>query len=326
MRQRFTLVIPLLNEEASLPALFRELELLDTAVPNAEFEWVLVDDGSQDRTPIILKELLLRRDLVRIVLFSRNFGHQAALFAGLERATGDAVIFLDADLQDPPALVPTMIEQFRGGAHIVATQKAARHGRIFKRLCYFLYYRILDRLSDVGVLLDSGDFGLISRRVVNLLKELPERHLYLRGLRQWTGLPTVILPFNRPDRLFGSSGYSIRKLIALALDGILSFSIAPLRFASILGSCTVGLGFLFFGYSVWMKLFGAAVPVGFTAIIGFILFTSGVQLLSIGLIGEYIGRIYGEVKNRPRYVVLEESSSGSEESGPRSTLTASDSN
>jgi polyisoprenyl-phosphate glycosyltransferase len=301
-----SLVIPVFNEEDSLPALLSRLTEFIKGNPDYNFEFIFVDDGSTDSSVEVLRSFMPQFSNLRVITLTRNFGHQMALLAGMSAAKGEAVIFLDADLQDPPELIKEMLSAYREGFDIVSSQRISREGSSFKRSCYYLYYRIQRYFSDIKMLEDSGDFGLFSRRVVEVIKALPERHIYLRGLRSWTGYPQTIIRYHRPARIAGDSSYSLRKLVMLALDGILAFSSWPLRFSSFLGFITVCASFCFFLYSVFIKLFVGGSPVGFTALIGLLLFTSGVQLLSLGLIGEYIGRIYGEVKQRPRFIIREE--------------------
>jgi len=304
-----SLVIPVFNEEDSLPALVSRLTAVIAVNSDYIFECIFVDDGSADSSIEVLRGLIGQLSNFRVIALTRNFGHQMALLAGMSAAKGEAVIFLDADLQDPPELIKEMLSAYREGFDIVSSQRISREGSGFKRSCYYLYYRIQRYFSDIKMLEDSGDFGLFSRRVVEVIKALPERHVYLRGLRSWTGYSQTVIQYHRPERAAGDSGYSLKKLVMLALDGILAFSSWPLRFSSFLGFITVCASFCFFLYSVIIKLFIGGTPVGFTALIGLLLFTSGVQLLSLGLIGEYIGRIYGEVKQRPRYLIREEFSS-----------------
>jgi len=310
-----SLIFPVLNEEAVLPHLFAKIEERERLLSEYEFELIFVDDGSTDASVRLLQEYAEKRERIKVVVLSRNFGQQFALFAGLSRTAGQAAILLDADLQDPPELLPEILSAYKEGFDIVSTIKISRKGNLLRRFFYFAYYRVARWTSQTEVVLDSGDFGLLSRRVIDVIKELPERQLYLRGLRSWAGFRQKVISFHRPDREFGESGYSTTKLISLALDGILSFSILPLRAASLLGILTILTSFLFFCYALYVKWTYGNSPIGFTALVGLLLFTSGVQLLSLGIIGEYIGRIYGEVKRRPRYLVREEF--GSEESLPK---------
>lgn len=307
-RVLISLIFPVFNEEQSLPHLFTRIESIRSELLNSnlELEIVFIDDGSSDLSLELLCDYRGNKSNVKIISFSRNFGHQSALLAGLHRTTGDAVIILDADLQDPPELIPALIQAFREGYDIVSTVKESRDETLFKKFLYFCFYRIAKLLNEQDVLLDSGDFCLLSKRVVQVIKLLPERQVYLRGLRSWVGFRSKQIFFNRPKRVYGKSKYSSSKLIGLALDGILSFSILPIRLVSLLGVSVVISSIFFFCYSLYIKFYFGSSPSGFTAIVGLLLLTSGTQLLSLGIIGEYIGRIYREVKKRPRFIVKEE--------------------
>jgi len=301
-----SLIFPILNEELMLPHLFERISKLRIELSNLTFEIIYIDDGSTDQSLNLLRAFSSSNENVKVISLSRNFGHQSALLAGLQRATGDAVIILDADLQDPPELIPSLIEAYKSGFDVVSTVKRSRGESMVKRFFYFSFYRIAKLLNESDVLLDSGDFCLLSKRTVEVINSLPERQIYLRGLRSWVGFRHKQIFFDRPKRIYGETKYSVGKLIRLALDGILSFSILPLRLVSLLGVVILLLSALFFCYSVYVRLVLGTSPSGFTAIIGLLLLTSGAQLISLGIIGEYIGRIYREVKNRPRFVVSEE--------------------
>jgi glycosyltransferase involved in cell wall biosynthesis len=302
----FSVLIPVLNEERCIPKLLIELSNMELKFNELLFEFIFIDDGSSDSTVSILRQFSETHPRVEILVFSRNFGHQAALFAGLSRVTGVAAIILDADLQDPPELIHEFIKAFDDGYDIVATRKISRRGGKVWRLCYASYYRLQKLLSDTEVVLDSGDFGLLSRRVVDIINSLSERNLYLRGLRSWTGFPQKIIDFHRPNRIEGKTKYSILKLLRLAADGIFSFSNLPLRASGALGLLVILVSAIFLIYNLYIKFFTNTAPTGFTAIITVVLFMSGVQLLSLGIIGEYLGRMYTEIKLRPRFLIKNE--------------------
>ncbi len=298
-------VVPVYNEEASLHELHRRLTAALSSL-GASYEVVLVDDGSRDRSPELMAELCRRDPHVRAITFSRNFGHQAALAAGLKHASGRAVVVMDADLQDPPELLEQLLGRWREGYDVVYAQRTNR-GRepLLKRLFAYGYYRTLRRLSPVEIPPDTGDFCLMDRRVVDLLNQMPERNRFVRGLRAWVGFRQTAVRFERPERYAGEVKYTFRKSLALAVNGIVSFSKVPLRVATYLGLLVSFASFLLAVWYVVQKLTGAPVVRGWASTVVIVLFLGGVQLLTIGIIGEYISRIYDEVKQRPIYIVRE---------------------
>jgi polyisoprenyl-phosphate glycosyltransferase len=242
-------------------------------------------------------------DRVVAINLTRNYGHQIALTAGLEHCCGERIFILDADLQDPPELLPQMLALMDQGADVVYGQRRSRKGEHwFKRVATLLFYRLLRRLAEVDIPLDTGDFRLISRRVLDVLNAMPERHRFIRGMVSWTGLKQVPLVYDRDARFAGETGYPLRKLVALALDGMTGFSIVPLRLASYIGMMTGAVGFLMLLYSVGAKLFVAA-PTGWASLMTVILIIGGAQLFVLGIVGEYLGRLYMESKHRPVYLV-----------------------
>jgi polyisoprenyl-phosphate glycosyltransferase len=302
---RVSVVIPMLNEEKVLPELLRRLRAVLDHVAGGPHEIVIVDDGSTDGTlDIIRREARQDPQLVGVAL-SRNFGHQAALSAGLAHASGDAVIAMDGDLQDPPESIPLFLEKYAEGFDVVYAQRVQRKEVWWLRLCYYTFYRLITALSGIHLPLDAGDFGLMSRRVVDQLLEMPEYHRYLRGMRTWIGFRQIGIPIARAERHAGEPKYSTFKLLKLASDGIFSFSIVPLRFAAILGAVTSCLSAIYAIYSIYIKLVSGRSPQGFAAIIVAIIFLAGVQLFFMGVIGEYVGRLYEASKARPVYIVGE---------------------
>jgi dolichol-phosphate mannosyltransferase len=264
---------------------------------------VLVDDGSSDATFDLVEAAASSDERIVGIMLSRNFGHQAALSAALEATVGDVVIVMDGDLQDRPEEIPRFLEEYRNGFDVVYAQRVDRQEGLILRFCYFLFYRVIAVLADVRLPLDAGDFALMSRRVVDRIVAMPERHRYLRGLRTWVGFNQTGIPVSRAPRASGTSSYSFSRLVRLAFDGIFSFSVAPLRAASILGFVATAAAVIFSLYALYARLFTGESPRGFTALIVVITFFSGVQLLFLGVIGEYIGRLYGEAKGRPEYIV-----------------------
>lgn len=286
-----------------MPELLRRTCAVLDSIPGGPHEIVFVDDGSSDRTLEILQEAVQKDPRLLVIALSRNFGHQAALTAALDHVSGDATVVMDGDLQDLPEAIPLFVERYLGGYDVVYAQRINRKEVWWLRFCYFLFYRLLVWLSGMPLPLDAGDFGLMSRRVVEQLRRMPEHHRYLRGLRSWVGFRQVGIPVERSERLSGKSKYSALKLLKLAADGIFSFSIVPIRAAALLGIVAIGLSILFALYSLYAKIFLHQSPQGFTALILVITFLSGVLLFFVGIIGEYVGRVYEEIKARPLYVV-----------------------
>jgi dolichol-phosphate mannosyltransferase len=300
---RLSVAVPLYNEESVLPEFLRRTRAVLEGLAGGPHEMVLVDDGSADRTRAILEAAAAQDPRIVVVALSRNFGHQAALTAALDHCSGDAVVVMDADLQDIPEAIPRFVEQFQKGYDVVYATRAQRKEPWWLKLAYFLFYRLLAMLSELNLPLDAGDFALISRRVVEQLGRLPEHHRYLRGLRSWVGFRQIGIPVERAERHSGRSKYGLRKLFELASDGIFAFSIVPLRAAILLGALATALSGLFAAYAVYARLFLKRSPQGFTALVLLITFLSGILLFFMGIIGEYVGRLYEEVKARPLYIV-----------------------
>ena len=300
---RFSIAVPLHNEEKVLQELLRRISAVLDSIPGGPHEMVFVDDGSTDRTVELLQEATERDPRLVVIVLSRNFGHQAALTAALDHVSGDAVVVMDGDLQDSPEAIPHFLERHREGYDVVYAQRTRRKEVWWLRLCYFVFYRLLAGLSELRLPLDAGDFGLMSRRVVEQLRQMPEHHRYLRGLRSWVGFRQIGIPIERGERHWGTSKYGAIRLVKLAADGIFAFSVVPIRSAAVLGAFAVLLSVLFAIYSAYAKLFRHQSPQGFTALIVLITFLSGVLLFFLGIIGEYVGRIYEESKARPIYVI-----------------------
>ncbi|HUL69232.1 MAG TPA: glycosyltransferase family 2 protein [Gemmatimonadales bacterium] len=300
---RVSVAVPMYNEEAVLPEFLRRLGAVLDETPGGPHEIVIVDDGSRDRTLAQLEAAAAQDPRLVVVALSRNFGHQAALTAALDHVTGDVTVLMDGDLQDQPESIPTFLRSYADGYDVVYAQRASRKEGLWLRASYAIYYRLLSKLSNLQLPVDAGDFGLMSRRVVEQIRRTPERHRYLRGLRAWAGFRQIGIPVDRQERYAGRSKYSLAKLFRLAFDGIFAFSIAPLRAAAILGLIAIVLSTLFSIYSLVAKLFFHQSPKGFTALILVVTFLSGVNLFFLGVIGEYVGRIYEEAKSRPLYIV-----------------------
>ena len=300
-----SIAIPVFNESAVLSTLVDRLTstLSDLDIPIQQV--VIVDDGSTDDTAGQLRELVERDPRFEAVLLSRNFGHQAALSAALDRVTGDVTIVMDSDLQDDPDLIPAMLEKYRDGYDVVYAVRKTRQESLWLRMAYMVFYRMLSALSNTALPVDAGDFGLMSRRVVQAIRASPERQRYLRGLRAWVGFRQCGLEVDRLERHAGTSKYSKSKLVKLALDGIFAFSIVPLRLATILGALAVMIALAWAAFVLYAKLFLDRSPQGFSSVIITIVFLSGANLFFLGVIGEYVGRTYEESKGRPLYVVDE---------------------
>ena len=301
-----SVVIPSFNEEPVIRETHRRL--IEALEPNhgVECELVFVDDGSADATLDILRSVQTADGRVRVVALSRNFGHQVALTAGLEHASGDVVVVIDADLQDPPEAIADMVDRWRGGADVAYGVRSTRHGEsASKRALSRAYYRLMNRLSEVPVPLDTGDFRLMDRKVVNALLTMPEQSRYVRGMVAWTGFRQEPVYFDRAARLAGRTKYSLGKMVRLATDGILSFSVIPLRLATYLGFAASALAMGGIVYALVLRLLTDVWVTGWTLLFIAMLFLGGVQLLVLGVIGEYLGRAYGELKRRPLYFVKE---------------------
>ncbi len=303
----YSFVIPLYNEEDTLPELYRQLTaLFDTL--DGESELILIDDGSCDRSLSMLRSLQAQDARVRYLSLGRNFGHQIALSAGLQFATGKAVIVMDADLQDPPEIVSQLIEQWHAGYEVVYGQRLSRTQESWlKRLTAYGFYRLLKRLSDVEIPADTGDFCLMDQAVVSLLNQMPERNRYIRGLRAWVGFRQTAVQFHRPGRYAGSVKYTFRKSLALAINSILGFSKVPLRLATYLGLFSAGFAGLMMVLTIYWRFFDTSSHrlQGYAFITMAVFFLGAVQLICIGILGEYIGRIYEEVKGRPLFTIKE---------------------
>ena len=313
---RVSIAIPAFNEAEVLPELLERVGSLLDSLPGGPHELVIVDDGSTDSTPDILRRAATLDHRIVVVALARNFGHQPALTAALDHVTGDVAVIMDADLQDAPEVIPTMLQHYREGYDVVYAQRASRPEGLILRACYFLFYRMLAALAEVQLPLDSGDFALLSRRVVLHLRRMPEHHRYLRGLRTWVGFRQLGLPVARQPRVSGSSKYGLLRLVKLATDGLFAFSTIPLRVASVIGAGAITACSLFAMYAIYAKLVLDRSPKGFTALFVAVTFLAGVQLLFLGVIGEYLGRVYEEVKGRPLYVVARLTRAGQPQSPP----------
>ncbi len=302
---RLSVVVPCYNEEESLPELYRRVTAACAAAVGSAYELVLVDDGSSDRTWPLISSLSASDPHVAGVNLSRNFGHQLALTAGLSVCNGGRILVLDADLQDPPELLPQMMRMMDEGADVVYGQRAARLGETrFKRWSAAAFYRILNGLVDIRIPTDTGDFRLMSRRVLDRLNDMPEQYRFVRGMVSWLGFRQVPIVYERQERYAGTTKYPLRKMLRFAVDAITSFSVRPLRIASALGFVFGILGLLGLFYALGSWLTGNAIQ-GWASVIVAVLILSSAQLIVLGIFGEYLGRLYIESKHRPNFVIRE---------------------
>jgi glycosyltransferase involved in cell wall biosynthesis len=297
-----SVVAPMFDEESSAEAFY---ERVSSALEGVPFELVIVDDGSTDGTPAILDRLAANDPRVCVVYLSRNFGHQTAITAGLDHARGDAIVMIDADLQDPPEVILDLLERWRAGADVVYAVRSSRAGETrFKIATARWFYRLMSKLSDVELAHDAGDFRLMDRRALDALRSMRERSRYLRGMTVWVGFNQSSVSYERDARLAGETKYTLGKMVRFSLDAVASFSQLPLQAATVLGFIFSAVAFLAIPVVVGLKIAGSYLP-GFSTITIVILLLGGIQLIAVGIIGEYVGRIYDEVKRRPLYLVRE---------------------
>ncbi|GAA5784599.1 glycosyl transferase [Chitiniphilus shinanonensis] len=306
MTALLSVVVPCYNEEEVIGETMKRLKAFCAELSDLDVELIFIDDGSRDRTRQLLRSFAAEDERIRVIGFARNFGHQIAVTAGIDAARGDAVVLIDADLQDPPEVVHQMVAKWREGYDVVYGTRTERPGEsAFKLATARSFYRLLNKLSDVPIPLDTGDFRLMSRHVVDTLRAMPERDRFVRGMVSWVGFKQTALPYKRAERFAGESKYPLRKMLRFATDGILSFSTKPLQMSIGLGLSAASLALVGILYAVAMRLFTNEWVEGWTALMIAVLFLGGVQLICVGILGEYIGRIYNEVKHRPLYVVQE---------------------
>ena len=307
-RPVLSIVVPLYNEAGNVATLLERLTgVTERLSASVDCEIVIVNDGSSDATAAMVREQMAKRRNIVLVNLSRNFGHQLAATAGLEIAGGDAIVLMDGDLQDPPELIDAFLERWRAGYDVVYAVRRARPGESrFKVFTAGAFYRLINRMTKIAIPLDAGDFRLMSRRVVEALRRSPERHRFLRGMVSWVGFNQTAVEYDRDIRYAGTTKYPLTKMIRFAMDGITSFSDIPLRFASYLGFTVSAAAFVYALVVISFKLFSLKPPAytpGWASTIVAVLFLGGVQLMSLGILGEYLGRVYDEVKGRPLYLI-----------------------
>ena len=302
---RYSVVIPVFNEEANIGMLYRRMtDVLEGLSP--DFELIFVNDGSRDKTLLLVKELAASDSRVRYIDLSRNFGHQIAVSAGLDASKGDRVVIIDADLQDPPELILEMDARMNDGFHVVYARRRKREGESMAKLWTArLFYRLLANIASIDIPLDTGDFRIMDKKVVEVLRSMPEQNKFLRGQISWIGFRQTFVEYDRSERQGGKTGYTYAKMFRFALDGITSFSDAPLRLASWMGFIVSGVAFIALVYALYGKFILHESEPGWASMIVSVLFLGGIQLISLGFIGEYLSRISSNVKNRPLYVVAE---------------------
>ena len=305
MQPAFSIIAPVFNEIDCLDELYRQIRRVMDSTGEA-WELVLVDDGSRDGSTDKIRQLAVEDEHVRPVIFARNFGHQIAVTAGMDYSRGQAVVVVDADLQDPPEVILQLIERWREGYQVVYAVREEREGETwFKKVTASAFYRLIFRITDVKIPLDTGDFRLLDRQVVDVMGQMRERHRFLRGMSAWAGFRQIGVPYKRAARFAGVTKYPLRKMIALALNAITSFSYVPLQLATYLGFISAAVSILSILVVIVMRLSGSHAFYGQATTLSAVLFLGGVQLISLGILGEYIGRIYDEVKGRPLYIVSE---------------------
>ncbi|MBL7161041.1 MAG: glycosyltransferase family 2 protein [Anaerolineales bacterium] len=305
MTPAYTIIAPIFNEVENIPELYRRIcEVMDNA--DKPWELVMVDDGSTDGSADLIRELAAADQRVRPVIFARNFGHQIAVTAGLDYSRGEAVVIIDADLQDPPEVILEMIAKWRQGYEVVYAVRSEREGETwFKEFTASLFYRLIYRITDVDIPLDTGDFRLLDRKVVDVMGQMRERHRFLRGMSVWVGFKQTGVEYKRAARFAGETKYPLKKMLKFATDAITSFSYFPLQMAMYLGFISAGISILVIPVVIAMRLAGSQAFFGQASTLIAVLFLGGVQLISLGILGEYVGRLYDEAKGRPLYIVSE---------------------
>ena len=301
-KKTLSIILPCYNEAENIIHIKNKiLEQIDKL--QMDYELIFIDDGSTDGTKEILNKLHKKNKKLKAISFSKNFGHQAAIIAGVQYAKGDAVIMMDADLQHPPELIPKIINEWKKGYDIVNTIRKKGKENIFKRITSNGFYKTMNLISKTKMPVGAADFRLMDRKVVNAFKNIGETNLFVRGVINWVGFSSTYIKYKPNKRHAGKTKYSLKKMIALAFDGITSFSTAPLQMATLLGLIVSAFSFLYFVYAIYIRLFTTQALTGWTSVIMSVLFLGGIQLISIGILGEYISKIFYEVKRRPRFII-----------------------
>jgi polyisoprenyl-phosphate glycosyltransferase len=305
MNPEFSIIIPIYNEQENIHKLYDRLKSVMKGM-NVSHEFVFVNDGSRDRSMILIKELAAKDNSVHYINLSRNFGHQIAVTAGIDHVRGNAVVIIDADLQDPPELIAEMYAKMKEGFEVVYAKRKSRKGEsVLKKITAKWFYRILASITSIDIPVDTGDFRLMDRKIVDVLRTMPEQQKFLRGQISWIGFNQTYVEYNRDERHGGETGYTYKKMLRFALDGITSFSNLPLKFATAAGFVVSGITFIVILYALYARFISKDFVPGWTSLILAVLFIGGVQLITIGIIGEYISRLSANVRNRPLYIMAE---------------------
>jgi len=305
MNPEFSIIIPIYNEQENIHKLYDRLKSVMSGM-NVSHEFVFVNDGSRDRSMILIKELAAKDNSVHYINLSRNFGHQIAVTAGIDHVRGKAIVIIDADLQDPPELIAEMYAKMKEGFEVVYAKRKSRKGEsALKKLTAKWFYRILASITSIDIPVDTGDFRLMDRKIVDVLRTMPEQQKFLRGQISWIGFNQTYVEYNRDERQGGETGYTYKKMLRFALDGITSFSNLPLKFATAAGFVVSGITFIVILYALYARFISKDFVPGWTSLILAVLFIGGVQLITIGIIGEYISRLSANVRNRPLYIMAE---------------------
>jgi len=299
-----SIIVPMYFEEAVVEECYKRLTNVALSA-NLNYEIIFINDGSTDKTPELLESIAIKNQNVKVINFSKNFGHQIAVSAGIDKAQGDAVIIIDADLQDPPELIPKMIDLWEKGYEVVYGKRKKRDGEsFFKRFTAKAFYRVLNNMSDVPIPMDTGDFRLLDKKVVEVLRRMPEQNRFLRGMSSWAGFRQIELEYERKERFAGKTKYPLKKMLKLASDGILSFSSKPIKLVELAGLITLSIGFIAAIYLLSGSILGIrGIELRWVSLFTAIAFIGGIQIFSIGVIGEYVTRIYDESKGRPLYII-----------------------
>lgn len=301
-----SVIIPIYNEEDNIEILFKRLNAAVSELNLKELEFIFINDGSKDRSMEIIKTLARDFSTVKYINLSRNFGHQIAVSAGLDYCKGDAAVIIDADLQDPPELISQLYNKLREGNEVVYARRRSRQGEGFlKKITAKIFYRILQSVTSIHIPVDTGDFRIVDRKIVDVLKKMPEQQKFLRGQISWIGFSQTYIEYDRDERHAGKTGYTYKKMARLALDGITSFSNFPLKFATIAGFVVSGISFFMILYALYARFISKDYQPGWASLMLAVLFIGGIQLIGIGIIGEYISRLSTNVRNRPLYITRE---------------------
>lgn len=305
INKTITIIIPAYNEEMVIEECYRRIRLNLEKIKNYNYEMIFINDGSKDKTLEFLEEIAKNDKNVKVISFSRNFGHQAAVEAGLKEISGDVVLIIDADLQDPPELIHDMLNLWEKGNDIVYGKRTKRDGEnIFKLFSAKMFYKTLNKISDVYIPLNVGDFRLVDRKVIDVINQLPEHNKFFRGLFSWVGYKQVPYEYERKERFAGKTKYSLKQMLKLALDGIIGFSVKPLRIIGAIGICSIVISFLLFIYTILLCVYKLkTISIETMIILIAITFFFGIQMVAIWIVSEYIGRIYDEAKQRPSYII-----------------------